>query len=306
MLLIDVGNSRMKWAVLGSAGPAAFGVAILDAASLDAILLRAWPDQVPPQQVWISNVAGLEVAHRLRLAVRDRWDFDPRFVYAKPQAFGVHCAYKAPMRLGADRWAKLVAARATMKEKNTCILDSGTALTLDALDSTGQHLGGLIAPGFALMQRALLKETGGIRAALGAEPSLNGLEPEGFLGQDTAGCVGNGCFQAVVGFVQRALLMLRKRWPTGFTVLITGGDAGRLLPYLPRQTRHEQHLVLQGLAVIARWGQMRHNEQLAPPASWIPGDTPLGQNQAGPVRSQDVLEDQAGVAQSVERLPCKQ
>lgn len=306
MLLIDVGNSRMKWATLGPAGLGGFGVAVLDTATLDANLLSAWPDHVvPPQQVWISNVAGLEVAHRLRLAVRDRWDFDPRFVYAKPQAFGVRCAYKAPMRLGADRWAKLVAARAIIKG-NTCIIDSGTALTMDALDKTGQHLGGLIVPGFTLMQRALLKETGGIRAALGAEPPHDGLEPDGFLGQDTAGCVGNGCFQAVVGFVQRALLMLRKRWSTGFTVLVTGGDAGRLLPYLPRQTRHEQYLVLQGLAVIAQWGREWNNGQLVATGRQGEANVPVWQNAAVPVRAHDDLDEQAGVAQSVERLPCKQ
>ena len=303
MLLIDVGNSRMKWAVLGPGGLSGFGAVALDAATLDASLLRAWPDQIPPQQVLISSVAGLEVAHRLRLAVRDRWDFDPRFVHARPQAFGVRCAYKAPMRLGADRWAKLVAARAAMNG-HTCIIDSGTALTMDALDNTGQHLGGLIVPGFTLMQRALLKETGGIRAALGAEPPQDGLEPEGFLGQDTAGCVGNGCFQAVVGFVQRALLMLRKRWPTGFVVLVTGGDAGRLLPYLPRQTRHEQHLVLQGLAVMAQWSETWNNERLA--SSIRARENAQADQRATLPHGEGDLENRAGVAQSVERLPCKQ
>jgi type III pantothenate kinase len=127
------------------------------------------------------------------------------------------------------------------------VVDAGTAVTIDALDDTGQHLGGQILPGVALMATSLAIQTSDIpiiqRRASGQQ---RGME---MFANTTAGAVGHGALNAVVGAVERAAHVMRDNGKAP-TIILTGGDASRILRSLGGEPIHRPHLVLQGLATL--------------------------------------------------------
>ncbi len=128
-----------------------------------------------------------------------------------------------------------------------CVIDCGTAITVDAVDADGQHQGGLIVPGLEMMRGALLKHTHGVIYDMEADSSVEA----DLLGRNTRGCVEGGTLYAVIAFIDRVVSDLRKELGGEMQCSITGGDAPRVLPLLRGEYRHEPHLVLQGLARLA-------------------------------------------------------
>lgn len=241
-LLVDSGNSRLKWAVLerGVIGPArsAPGGRELTPAQLD----RLWGELPVPDRVWIANVAGESVAACLERWLRSRWGKTGTFVCSQREACGVRSGYRDPRKLGVDRWLALIAAR-HHHPLPACIVDCGTALTLDVLDNDGRHHGGLICPGAALMRRSLGQGT--------AQVEAEEHETDALLGDHTAAAVTLGVEAALAGLVERSLARLAPRWPDLHLVL-TGGDAIRLARNLSRPAQLAPDLVLRGLALVSR------------------------------------------------------
>jgi len=122
-----------------------------------------------------------------------------------------------------------------------CVASAGTALTFDAVDAQGQHLGGVIAPGLLTMQQAVLGATR-FAAAGPAQDYSEGL------GRDTEACVRQGALHAGAGLVER----LAARHGGGARCLLTGGDAERLLPHLGGSWSLRPNLVMEGLLAYAR------------------------------------------------------
>jgi type III pantothenate kinase len=146
--------------------------------------------------------------------------------------------------LGVDRWVALIAARAETRSA-VCIVDAGTAVTIDAMDKSGQHLGGQIIPGPRLMAAVLSKETNdiGLPKASTRDPG-SGM---GLFATNTGAAVHNGALSAVCGAIERAAKTMRS---AGLRpkIVLTGGDASRILKQLDGKVLHRPHLVLQGLA----------------------------------------------------------
>jgi type III pantothenate kinase len=172
----------------------------------------------------------------------EHWDVAPEFLRSQKLAWGVVNSYADPETLGVDRWLTLVAVQARQLSP-ACILDCGTAITLDLIDGEGAHRGGLILPGLRLMRKAILDST-----SIQAEEVV---PPSGLLAHDTAGAIALGGIQAVVSLVKRVLdeseIELRAR-PR---LLLTGGDSGYLKAHFDELWELESDLVLSGLAVIA-------------------------------------------------------
>ena len=154
----------------------------------------------------------------------------------------MRCGYRDPVSLGADRWANLVACQAL--GLTPCVVASlGTAMTVDAIDASGAHLGGLILPGTGLMRQGLREGTAGIRAVEGD------FEP--FPGS-TGNAVETGILEAQAG----ALAGLRARFEAhagrAVTAVLTGGDSARLLGRVPAPVRVVDDLVMEGVLWMAK------------------------------------------------------
>jgi len=248
ILLVDIGNSRIKWASLVKGKLAHHGDAARgkDPEALAADLEQHWRKIKKPAAIVVSNVAGNAYADALTAWCTQRWKLEPRFIVAEHSACDVTNAYSKPERLGADRWAALVAARRLINGP-ACIIDAGTAVTIDVLNEQGVHQGGLIIPGLAMMRHALLEQTEALQPAT-ATPASGDVS---LLARDTQDGVNGGTLYALVAVIDRVVADVRTELGTDLTRIITGGDADSLLPLLAGNYHHHPDLTLKGLAVIA-------------------------------------------------------
>ncbi len=242
-LLVDSGNSRLKWALLDRGMLQPGGSCEGGAALTEDRLEEIWGKLPAPRRIWVANVAGAETAAAIRSWMETRWRLAPRFLSAQAEGFGVISGYRKPERLGVDRWLAVIAAR-HHHPLPACVVDCGTALTLDVVDENGRHQGGLICPGPELMRRALVQGTADLR--------LDDREPvSGPLGDSTAAAVALGVNQALLGFVERSVRDLERCW-SPLHVILTGGGAARLASDLSRAVHLVPDLVLKGLAVVSQ------------------------------------------------------
>ena len=245
-LLLDIGNSRLKWGVLDDGAIRRTGH--ISMAKVQDQGLVALTSKLPRRvdAVFASNVAGTSFATRVSGVLGMHCNVDVQFAHTEKEACGVVNSYRQPRRLGVDRWVAMIGARAQVS--GAClVVDAGTAVTIDALDRTGQHLGGQIIPGVGLMAASLAARTSDIpNIQRRASSQARGIE---MFANTTAGGVGHGALNAVVGAIERAAEVMRepRHRPT---IVLTGGDASRILKSLAGKPIHRPHLVLHGLAQL--------------------------------------------------------
>ncbi|MBA1365442.1 type III pantothenate kinase [Burkholderia gladioli] len=258
-LLVDAGNSRIKWALADAGGQLVESAAFDHGADHAAAAIPAWPGRPAPRGAWISNVAGADVAARIEALVEARWPGLPRrIVTARAAQCGVSNGYGQPSQLGSDRWCGLIGARAAFPGEALLIATFGTATTLESLEADGRFVGGLIAPGWALMMRSLGTHTAQLptlttdtaRRLVDELDQTAGRIP---FATDTAHSLSAGCLQAQAGLVERAW---RERsaedTPRPVRLVLSGGAADAVAQVLTvPYTRHDT-LVLAGLARIAQ------------------------------------------------------
>lgn len=241
-LLVDAGNSRLKWVLLSNGTFSSGGAIFHRQKTFSAELEREWEKLDGVNSLFLSNVAGVDVAETIAAFSKRKWSVEPDAVAPQAQGYGVKSGYLEPERLGIDRWVALIASRALIK-KPLCVVDCGTALTVDALDSGGNHLGGVIAPGITMMKEALLRNTSGINEA--------DYLSEGFLGQCTADAVQLGALHSAVGLIEQMRKKLAEELEDSVKIVLTGGDAELVSQHLDGNVKLIPDLVLRGLAIIA-------------------------------------------------------
>jgi type III pantothenate kinase len=235
-LLIDIGNTRLKWAV-GSRLDIAPGQAI-DNSKIDrALLAHVWQTILPPDQIAISCVSSSQLSDLVMSVANELWP-GITLVQAKSEAqgFGVTNAYQQPQKLGVDRWLGMIAGY-NKYQKALCIIGCGTAITVDVVDSSGRHLGGLISPGLRLMKESLAKGTENLSLS-------ETVYPFG-LATNTDAAIYNGTLLAACGLIERML----KNQPNTTQLLLTGGDTEIIAAHLSRPATIDPDLVLSGLAL---------------------------------------------------------
>ena len=239
-LLIDLGNSRLKWA------QQAPGLWRTEAALLDEEMLplldRLWRDVDAPRKIVVCSVSTSERMQALEKWVQARWSVTPRIVRTQTEQLGVKNRYRHPEQLGVDRWVALIGARG-LTSSAACVVDCGTAVTVDALSADGEFLGGAVFPGLRLLRASLVQGTAGISAAEGDATDC--------LARSTADGVAAGTLFGLAGAVERLIDEYRRTLGEGMQVLLTGGDAPALATRLRAAHTPVPDLVLQGLARIA-------------------------------------------------------
>lgn len=236
-LLVDIGNSRLKWAV-AERDDLRVGAAVGNHALSSAALDELWRGLPRPEQLAIACVSAHRFADIARGSAEALWPGIP-IVQAQStaQACGVANAYPQPEKLGVDRWLALLAAYRDYPAP-LCIVDCGTAITVDLLDAQGRHLGGMICPGLELMKTALSAGT----EALAYDAATFSVGPA----RTTAAGIHSGVLSAAAGLIEHVM----SEQPPNCKLLLTGGDARPIAEQLDYNYRIDADLVLRGLSLL--------------------------------------------------------
>jgi type III pantothenate kinase len=244
-LELDAGNTRIKWRLVSADKVVARGVFAHGGQFTDELWQQiVLPDMVTPESVCVTSVAGEALLESLLRYSQAHWQQPLSIACVTPSQAGVQNAYGDYSRLGVDRWLAILAAF-NRKAGAHLVIDCGSAVTVDLVSETGQHLGGYIVPGLQLMRRALFKDTDAVQVVEGAVGKDCGP------GQNTEQAVNHGLPLMVAGLVAEAKLRLAKLSGGQINIWITGGDAEKVLALLPENAEYCQDLVLDGLAYCA-------------------------------------------------------
>ena len=227
-LELDVGNTRIKWRLCSQIGVVQQGCDL----KLDISFDQASPDWLcKVSEVWVSSV------HQNQNDWVESIFPNAQYAVSKGSQAGVYNSYSDPMKMGVDRWLAMLAAKAFNKTSSHIVIDAGTAITLDVIDSSGQHLGGYICPGLNMMKLALL---GGTNKVVAGQDWVLGRDP----GTSTQLCVDHGIQDMVVSWLESHI----HKHPEA-EVSISGGDGKMLSELLGLQKKYYPDLVLDGLNI---------------------------------------------------------
>lgn len=240
-LLVDIGNTRVKGA-LAHGGEL---TALPALATAEHPAFAVWHEHIaiPPRRVVVSNVAGPAVIEDLERHAQTFWQVAIEVVRPARTYGAMTTAYRDPTRLGVDRWIAAYGAFAEARSA-VCVVDVGTALTVDVVRGDGTHLGGLIAPGPDLMRLSLTRGT--------AQLQSSGIEVVAGFADNTQDAISLGCGDAIGGLMDRVaerLDLLEPHEP--YTWYLTGGAADTVAARLRVPYRHVPDLVLRGLLAYA-------------------------------------------------------
>lgn len=233
-LLIDAGNTRVKWALAEHGQLLEQGALGHDQLAQLAELWRRHPIQA----AWGACVAGAAVRAELETAAAQ-----PVQWLASSQQWGdVRNHYLNPAEQGVDRWLAVLGARGLYPQQDVVVALAGTALTLEALTAEGDYLGGLIVPGSRLMLAALAANTAQLQRAPGQWVAFPQATPD---------ALASGAWDAQAGALERFYARLAARTGRMPKLLLSGGDAAQLAGYLTQPAELVDNLVLIGLMRVA-------------------------------------------------------
>jgi len=256
LLLIDAGNTRVKWALLSAAtyvgggfDPALLGKwdasGVVEREALGK-LVDAWRGR-QVTRVLMSNVAGEGMRGQLDQLLLRAFGARPiaiQWFRPAPQLAGVRNGYRNPLQLGADRFASAIGAHALYPDEALIVATCGTATTIDAITPDGVFLGGMILPGLGLMASSLAKNTAQL-PQVGSRVEI--VTP---FADNTNDAIVSGCVAAQTGAISQALAAHGERY--GQVRCILSGGAGRMLaPHLSHPSVEIDNLVLMGLQTVA-------------------------------------------------------
>ena len=237
VLCLDIGNSRIKWGVCDLA---TLNIGLRGIAN-DLDLLIVELSNLSSMPVWVSSVASNDVNDAISQWFDRNWQVQPIFNNSEAEFRGLKSAYKVTESLGVDRWLAMVAAR-NLSERDFVVIDAGTALTFDVVRSTGEHLGGLIMPGLALMAAALSKGTANINLEAGQQKAL---------ADNTVDAVTSGIMTVWLAGIEKVLTEIIQKLPD-CAVFVTGGDAEKVKSINIDNVVYNNDLVLLGVGLKAR------------------------------------------------------
>jgi type III pantothenate kinase len=241
MLLVDAGNTRVKWALAqDGAAPGdwlAHGAVVH--ADLDG-LRGAWAGRSVTRAI-VSNVAGAALRERLAALLARLWPaLQTEWFSAQAELAGLRNRYRNPTQLGADRFAAALGARTLAPGKALVVATCGTATTVDAVSAEGEFLGGMILPGLGLMLGSLARGTAQL-----PDTSAQAQLPPVFA-DNTEDAIRSGCISAQAGAIGRAVASLPAE-----LCIVSGGAAGHVAPALSVPYRILDNIVLVGLHAAA-------------------------------------------------------
>jgi len=249
-LALDVGNTRLKWALYEAPRPGAqllsHGAVFLE--NIDRLAEEEWKDLPVPTKMIGCIVAGEAIRRRVEEQM-ELWDVTVRWVVPSVHEAGVTNGYDHPTRLGADRWVAMIGAHARMHAQTQgqpprpmVVVMVGTAVTVEAISADGHFLGGLILPGHGIMLRALESGTAGLRVPTGE------VRP---FPTNTSDALTSGGTYAIAGAVERMMQHVRSHCQAEPLCYMTGGAGWKMLPSMSTPVELVDTLIFDGLLEIA-------------------------------------------------------
>ena len=247
-LALDVGNTRLKWALYNAPQPdaslIAHGAEFLE--NIDNLAEGPWSELPEPTHILGCIVAGDAIRRRVT-AQLELWDAAPQWVVSSSAEAGLTNGYDHPTRLGADRWVAMIGARHRMlsrgENRPLVVVMVGTAVTVEAIDTDGRFLGGIIIPGHGIMLRALESGTAGLHVPTG--------EVVDFPTNTSDALTSGGTF-AIAGAVERMIQHVRQRCEAEPVCIMTGGAGWKMAPSMSVPFELVDSLIFDGLLEIAK------------------------------------------------------
>ena len=254
-LLIDIGNTRVKWLLVqGSENISKrvqakaishhqdFSVAIESCFGNGSEFARLMSSALlsMPEEILVSNVAGKQAMTVLSDFANKNWQKEVRFLPVEREQLGIRNSYKVLSELGVDRWIAVLGARQVFPKGDVVIINCGTAITVDVLNAEDCFLGGAILPGFQLAVRSLSKTDG-----------IDKFEPSSInkpMGVRTSECVQLGVISASVGGVDFIVDKVKQELANEFVnILLSGGAAELFLSATRLECEYDANVIMRGL-----------------------------------------------------------
>lgn len=248
-LAIDIGNTRLKWALYeqatDGAEPLAHGAEFLE--NVDKLADGPWARLPRPDRMLGCCVAADAVRRRVEEQMEDLWDVPAQWVVASAAEAGITNGYDHPTRLGADRWVAMVGARhrmlATGPARPMVIALIGTAVTVEAIAPDGRFLGGFILPGHGIMLRALESGTSGLHVPTGDVVNFP---------TNTSDALTSGGTFAIAGAMQCMVQNMQRQFGEEPVCYMTGGAGWKMAPHMAVHFELVDSLIFDGLLVLAQ------------------------------------------------------
>lgn len=239
-LLFDIGNTFLKWALYEEEKCLQHDRFLLNINTLTNDLSELFKKVQKPDAVLLSNVNNADVGATIQRTIQEKWALSIWQATTSAIACGIENAYARPETLGIDRWLAMLGAK-QYTSNGYCVVDCGSAITIDYVTQYGIHKGGFILPGLMMMQKALISNTAKLNYDENDDYALE-------LAQDTSVAIKNGCFLAVIATINKACTEIAKQFDSNIDFFITGGDAESLIAKgLETNFEHQPNLVFDGL-----------------------------------------------------------
>lgn len=243
-LLIDAGNSRIKWAKCVEKQLIEQGAIPHQNDALSHLL--TFLSQYTPQRLVIVHVLGktFEAAVKHYTKVHS---IPLLMVHSHSYAYGIYTHYLQSRRLGADRFVAMAAAYHLNQQSACIVIDCGTAVTVDAINNRGEHIGGMIYPGLHLCGESLTQKAHNLKSVQSSDKSL--MTP---CAKETLQAIQSGCYYGLAAAIDGMCQRMEKQLSDNVQKILCGGDSTLIYDLLPQYDYQlNPDLVIQGLRLIA-------------------------------------------------------
>lgn len=244
ILLIDAGNSAIKWALYGTEGLSDMLTQTYPENTTVDFFTNQWRSLNKPLKVVVSCVASESVWQALQKTCKELWNIEIDKVISLKKGFGLINAYENAADLGSDRWCAMIGAN-QLDDSAFLVVSAGSALTIDMVNDIGHHLGGLITPGISMMRQSLGAHTAQVKVQISKD-----LTPSLSLANSTKACVEAGIHLSVVKLIE-AVYEQESKHVKNLQCYLAGGNAALIADLLSFKCVKVPDLVLRGLAVTA-------------------------------------------------------
>ena len=249
LLAIDIGNTRLKWALYDGPRPGAavlaHGAEFLE--NIDKLAEGPWAALAAPRRMLGCVVAAEAARRRVEEQMEELWDVHPQWVVSSAAEAGLSNGYDHPARLGTDRWVAMIGAwhrvLAQGAGRPLVLAMVGTAVTVEAVDAQGRFLGGFILPGHGIMLRALESGTAGLHVPTGDVREFP---------TNTSDALTSGGTYAIAGAIERMVQHVRQHCGVEPARIMTGGAGWKMVPALCSPFELVESLIFDGLLEIAQ------------------------------------------------------